>query len=154
MLGLRQSQVSIDSIGLGPLEGRVMDVIWERGASSVRDVMPHLGPLAYPTVMTTMVRLHKKGFLDRDKKSRNFVYRPRFTKEMLRRKFTEDFLLSFSQSLTTGPLVSCLLDAVQVGDEAVLDDLERMIRRKREELDRTRQEQVDPKIGGSATTRS
>ena len=108
--------------------------------SSVRDVMPHLGPLAYTTVMTTMARLHKKGLLERDKKSRNFVYRPRFTKEIWRRKFTEDFLLSFSQSLTAGLLVSCLLDAVHAGDEAVLDDLERMIRRKREELDRTRQD--------------
>ena len=147
MLGLRVGQVSVDGIGLGPLEGRVMDVIWERGESSVRDVMLHLGPLAYTTVMTTMARLHKKGFLERDKKSRNFVYRPRFTKEIWRRKFTKDLLLSFSQSLTTGLLVSCLLDAVQAGDEAVLDELERMIRRKREELDRTKQEQIDPKIG-------
>ena len=100
-----------------------------------------------------MVRLYKKGFLDRDKNSRTFVYRRRFTKEMWRRKFTEDFLASFSQTLTAGPLVSCLLDAVQVGDEAVLDELERMIRRKREELDRTRQEQIHPKIRGSATKR-
>jgi predicted transcriptional regulator len=43
---------------LGHLESRVMDVLWARGESSVRDVADQLErPLAYTTVMTTLDRL-------------------------------------------------------------------------------------------------
>ena len=50
---------------LGPLEIRVMEVLWTAGQSSVRDVVEKLErKLAYTTVMTTLDRLFKKGMLD------------------------------------------------------------------------------------------
>jgi predicted transcriptional regulator len=51
---------------LGPLEGRIMRLVWQRqvGESfTVREVHEALGDLAYTTVMTTMVRLAAKGLL-------------------------------------------------------------------------------------------
>ena len=57
----RPDRVSIQSIWLGPLEARIMDVIWERGQSSVREVMPYLSPLAYTTVMTTMAHSTRRA---------------------------------------------------------------------------------------------
>ena len=51
---------------LGHLEFGVMEILWELGESSVRDVRERLNrPLAYTTVMTTLERLHKKSLLGR-----------------------------------------------------------------------------------------
>src|ERR1039457_3370791 len=62
---------------LGPLEVTVMEILWARGDSNVRDVVDRLGrPLAYTTVMTTLDRLFKKGLLQRRKCDRAFFYSP------------------------------------------------------------------------------
>ncbi len=53
---------------LGTLESAIMDVVWTRGASTVRDVMKALQPqrrLAYTTIMTVMNRLQGDGCLRR-----------------------------------------------------------------------------------------
>jgi predicted transcriptional regulator len=87
--------------------------------------------------MTTLDRLYKKGLLDRRKVERAFVYAPKLTREEWERKRAGDFLAQF----LAGPepagdlLISCLVDAVGEQDAALLDELERKIRRKRRELD-------------------
>jgi len=51
---------------LGPLEGRLMKLIWEGRVDEpfiVRDVLAHTPDLAYTTVMTTLNRLADKGLL-------------------------------------------------------------------------------------------
>ncbi len=61
-----------------------MDVLWQRGSASVRDVADALGgdaQLAYTTVMTIMSRLAKKGVLDRKASGRAYVYAPLLTRE-------------------------------------------------------------------------
>jgi len=100
---------------LGHLESRVMDVLWARGESSVRDVADQLErPLAYTTVMTTLDRLFKKGVLARRKTDRAFVYSPVAPNR-------------------ADLLISALLD--EAGhDPELLNELERKIRLKRKEL--------------------
>ncbi len=49
---------------LGELEAAVMQLIWQRGEVTVREVWQGLHPertLAYTTVMTVMRRLEQKG---------------------------------------------------------------------------------------------
>jgi predicted transcriptional regulator len=51
---------------LGPLEGRIMRLVWQRRSGemfTVRELHEDLGDLAYTTVMTTMVRLAAKDLL-------------------------------------------------------------------------------------------
>lgn len=51
---------------LGPLEGRVMRLVWSNGVRApftVRDVLDEIPELAYTTVLTTMRRLADKGLL-------------------------------------------------------------------------------------------
>jgi predicted transcriptional regulator len=124
---------------LGRLEIGVMEILWARGRSSVRDVVQKLGrPLAYTTVMTTLDRLFKKGLLERQKSDRAFVYSPRMTRGEWERKRAGDLVAGF----LAGPppsrelLLSCLLDAVGQHDEALLDELEKKIRMRRRELAR------------------
>ncbi len=115
---------------LGSLESHVMETVWSHGDASVRDVAEKLNrPLAYTTVMTTLDRLYKKGLLDRRKADRAFVYSPRLTRSEWERRIVADMLPRGGDLL-----ISCLLD--EVGrDAALLDELERKIKLKREELD-------------------
>ncbi len=67
---------------LGDLELAVMNVIWEAKESvEVSEVVSALDHTrAYTTIMTTMARLHEKGYLDQERVGRAFRYRPRMTR--------------------------------------------------------------------------
>ena len=59
---------------LSPLELRIMEALWSRGASSVREVQetfPEADRPAYTTVQTTMYRLEIKRAIRRVKKISN-----------------------------------------------------------------------------------
>jgi predicted transcriptional regulator len=127
---------------LGHLENTVMEILWKRGASNVRDVSQCLArPLAYTTVMTTLDRLYKKGLLKRRKEGTAFVYSPLFTRREWEQKRAGDFMAGFlsGPESTRGLLVSCLVDAAGEQDAALLDELEKQIRLKRRELRRRQQ---------------
>jgi predicted transcriptional regulator len=124
---------------LGPLEVTVMEILWERGESNVREVADRLGrPLAYTTVMTTLDRLFKKGLLARRKADRAFFYSPALDRAQWEHKRAGDFVAGFlavaepSRDL----LISCLVEAVGGHDEALLDELEKKIKLRRKELSR------------------
>jgi predicted transcriptional regulator len=135
----RGNSSAAPSPDLGNLEMRVMEILWARGESSVRDVFGKIGrPLAYTTVMTTLERLFKKGLLLREKSGRAFLYSPAFSRDEWERRRAGDLVAAF----LGGPqpsrelLVSSLLDAVGQHDEALLSDLEKKIRRRRKEISR------------------
>jgi predicted transcriptional regulator len=125
------------SLALGSLEFELMEILWSRGESSVRDVVPQLSrPLAYTTVMTTLDRLFKKGLLDRHKSDRAFVYSPLLSRQEWERRRAGNLVAGF----LSGPhpsrelLLSCLLEAVGEHDATLLDDLEKKIRSRRKEI--------------------
>lgn len=122
---------------LGPLEVTVMEILWERGESNVRDVADRLGrPLAYTTVMTTLDRLFKKGLLVRRKSDRAFAYSPAFSRAQWEHKRAGEFVAGFLSAAEPSRdlLISCLVEAVGQHDEALLDELEKKIQRRRKEL--------------------
>jgi predicted transcriptional regulator len=60
-------------------ELRLMEVLWERGRSTVNDVADAVSgdaPLAYSTVLTTLRILERKGYVRHAKEGRAFVYEP------------------------------------------------------------------------------
>jgi BlaI family transcriptional regulator, penicillinase repressor len=74
----RQSEVLTEA------ELRVMRVLWERGASTVQQVLDsiHQKPeLAYNSVLTTIRILEKKGYVEHSKDGRAHVYVPVVRKE-------------------------------------------------------------------------
>lgn len=130
------------SFALGTLELELMELLWGRGESSVRDVVPKLSrPLAYTTVMTTLDRLYKKGLLDRHKSDRAFLYSPSLSRREWERKRAGQLVAGF----LSGPqhsrelLLSCFLEAVGEHDAKLLDQLEKKIRSRRKELSRQEQ---------------
>lgn len=62
------------------LEAAVMDILWDTPRrltpSEVRDQLSSDRDAAYTTVMTALVRLWKKGLLDRRRRGRAFEYTP------------------------------------------------------------------------------
>jgi len=67
------------SPGLTDAELRLIEVLWEKGAATVSEVvesLPKNVPLAYSTVLTTLRILENKGYLRHTKDGRAFVYRP------------------------------------------------------------------------------
>jgi predicted transcriptional regulator len=122
---------------LGHLEFQLMEILWARGECNVRAVVEELDhPLAYTTVMTTLDRLYKKGLLQRRKSDRAFVYSVGLSRaEWVRRRagnLVAGFLAGPNPSREL--LLSSFLDAVGDRDAALLDELEKKIRRKRKDL--------------------
>ena len=65
--------------GLTEAELRLMEVLWERGKSTVNEVADAVSgsaPLAYSSVLTTLRILERKGYLRHAKEGRAFVYEP------------------------------------------------------------------------------
>jgi predicted transcriptional regulator len=124
---------------LGPLETAIMQVLWKRGESNVHEVGQSLSrPLAYTTVMTTLDRLFKKGLLDRRKADRAFLYSPRLSRPEWDRQRAGELIAAFLAAPQTSNelLISCLVDAVGGQDESLLDELERKIHLRRQQLSR------------------
>jgi len=130
-------RASAQRLHLGRLEFDVMEIVWKFGVSNVRDVVGRLErTLAYTTVMTTLDRLYKKGFLERAMTDRAFLYAARLSREEWDRRRAREMMAGF----LAGPresrhmLLSCLVDAVGSHDAMLLDELEKKIQRRREQL--------------------
>lgn len=66
---------------LGPLAAAIVREVTARGEASVADVVEGLRRSqprehAYTTIMTVMGRLHEKGVLVRERRGRQYIYRP------------------------------------------------------------------------------
>lgn len=118
----------------GSLELRVLDALWERpAAQSVRDLQPLFTGVAYTTLMTTLDRLHRKGVLDREKAGRAYVYRPRYSRELLRSRLATDALHAVfgDRASELTPILSFFIESVSREDRESLDALERLIAERR-----------------------
>ena len=123
---------------LGPLEHQTMAVIWDLKECNVSMVKAAFKePVAYTTIMTTLDRLYKKGLLNRRKDSRAFLYSARFSPEELEIFVTENVIGKLLDTSTgqIEPILSCIVDAVSERDRLLLDELERIVREKRREIE-------------------
>jgi predicted transcriptional regulator len=119
---------------LGHLERAVMDTVWQGGPYSVRDVQGKL--VAYTTVMTTLDRLYKKGLVQRRREGRAFLYTAALERHELEATMTTGLLngMLSGGSDAARPFLSNLVDVVGDSDDALLDELEQLVREKRERL--------------------
>lgn len=131
--GFRPAGQGIQQV-LGALEAEVMRLLWECPHQTVVEVEERLRrrrEIAHTTVLTTLDRMYRKGYLTREKRGKAFVYTPRYTREEFERGLAQEVL----SALLGGwgePALSTFVDLVSQ-DEAKLDRLEALIREKREE---------------------
>ena len=121
---------------LGQREREVMSILCTQESASVQQVSERLSStLAYTTVMTTLDRLFRKGFLERRKQDRAYIYSAALTSREIEGQRAAGLVRRFFADSGEPPevLLSCLVDAVHRYDTRLLDQLEDKIRCAREQ---------------------
>lgn len=123
-----------DEVGLnrffGPLEAKIMEILWEAEELSIKDVQQQLEhqdkSVNFNTVMTVMNRLMEKGVLEKRVQGRLSLFRPIQSKkdfiEEQSKKLTENLLDEFG-----GIVINHMIDALKEVDQTVLEKLEQKI---------------------------
>lgn len=110
----------------GELEAAVMQVAWDQDGwltpGEVREALPQGAYLAYTTVMTVLVRLWKKGLLERQRDGKAFAYHPIESREQWTARRMEELLSA------VGNPSEALTHFVNVLDRAERDQLRRILR--------------------------
>jgi len=116
-----------------------MDEVRRQGEVNVSRVISALdGSYAYTTVMTTLDRLYKKGLLDRKKEGRAYYYSAKYSREEMERSMAADVIDSLLHNSIgrVEPVLACIVDSVSERDLQLLDELERLVKEKRLELEK------------------
>ena len=121
----------------GQLQRAVIEIVWELGEASVRQVWKRLcrrKELAYTTVLTAMQRLERDGWLRRRVDGKKHVYLPTKTRaqagagsvrKFVQRMFDGNALLLFRQLVEEGEL-----------SDKELRELQKLINQKRKEREK------------------
>jgi predicted transcriptional regulator len=105
----------------GELE--VLKVLWDRGPSTVRevlDVLTVVRPRAYTSVMSLLNVMTDKGLVSRSPKGRAFVYRAKSNRSQTLRRLVGG-LLGRAFEGSTAQLVAHLLDQTKPSDEELAE---------------------------------
>ncbi|MFC5570410.1 BlaI/MecI/CopY family transcriptional regulator [Lysobacter yangpyeongensis] len=79
-------------------ERAILEVLWDKGEASVREVTDELSrrkAVAYTTVLTMFATLGKKGFVTHRAEGRAFIYRAAITRELARKQALDHLLQQF-----------------------------------------------------------
>lgn len=118
---------------LGELEARIMDAIWQLGTATGHEICGVLGPdTHYKTVLTVTNRLVGKGLLTREPgDGRAFRYRAVEDRDAFHSRIAgsvaSELISDFGRSA-----LARLVQAVDDVDPAYLDELERLVRERKE----------------------
>ena len=119
---------------LGELESAVMEILWADSGQTVNEVEEQLRTkrdIAHTTVLTTLDRMYRKGYLLREKQAKAYVYSPRYTREQFGRTMAQEVLGALiGHSAETA--LSTFVDLIS-NDPDGLDQLEAKIREKRQQ---------------------
>src|SRR5215212_5193796 len=131
--GFRPTARGIKQV-LGDLEADVMSLLWQYPGQTVVEVEERLRrkrEIAHTTVLTTLDRMHRKGYLTREKQGKAFIYSPRYSRDEFERELAQEVLGALLGGLGESAL-STFVELVSE-DEEKLDRLEALIKEKREE---------------------
>jgi BlaI family penicillinase repressor len=116
------------SIRLGRVQLRIMQVLWERGRITARDITEALNaeaPIAHSTVQTLLRNLEAKGAAGHEIEGRTFVFFPLVREGEVAKSVTRDLLDRIFDGRVSN-LVSYLLKNEKVSAEE-LKELRRLI---------------------------
>ena len=121
-----------------PLQRRVLEVLWNSGRSSIRDVTDRLegkrdAGVPYNTVAFALNTLCSSGFATRVRISgaREYLYSALVSREQLEKASTLEAVRTvFERSRNRREALSYLIDIIGEGDRARLDDLGEVVEQK------------------------
>lgn len=117
---------------LGELQTSLMELLWREPRLTVNEVEERVKrrrDIAHTTVQTTLDRMHRKGYLKRDKRGKAFVYTPRYTRDEFEQGMAQEVLRPLLKQFTETAM-STFVELLGT-DEAALQRLEIMLRKKR-----------------------
>lgn len=120
---------------LGKLERQIMETLWKRGESSVRDILEglnHLHAPTYSTLITVMNRLSDKGLLERKKSGKTFFYTPVYTKNELLDIVSKKVIQGISE-LSLQTTILNFVDHISSKDFEQLDHLSDLIKKRKKQ---------------------
>lgn len=108
---------------LSRLEFQIMEVLWNRGSASVREIQetfPEQNRPAYTTVQTMVYRLEAKKAIRRARKvSQAHIFEPTITREAAQRRLVDEFFAFFGGR--TQPVMAYLVESGRL----TIEDLEK-----------------------------
>ena len=114
---------------LSKLELKIMETLWTRGESSIRelqDAFPEKSRPAYTTVQTTVYRLEAKKVVNRVRKVGNFhIFAAGVSRDVAQRRLVDDLLALFGGR--TQPVMAHLIESGKLTLEDV-KEAERTLR--------------------------
>lgn len=127
-------------VSLHDLEADVMEAAWshdrtEFSVGDIHEVLQGDREIAYTTVMTTVSRLFEKGVLDRRRDGRRYIYWPVYTRDGYLRALTREVLERLPPA-GHEDAIAYLVEQVTEADADALDRLERLIARRKQEIER------------------
>jgi predicted transcriptional regulator len=131
MRGFRPTGKGVKQV-LGKLEAEVMQILWQQPGQPVTEVEERLRrrrEIAHTTVLTTLDRMYRKGYLTRERQGKAFVYAPRYSREEFERTLAREVLSGLLGGLGE-PVLSTFVELVGQ-DEEQLERLEELIRARR-----------------------
>jgi BlaI family transcriptional regulator, penicillinase repressor len=119
---------------LGRMQFRIMQVLWDRGRASAREITEALNasePVAHSTVQTLLRQLEAKGAVSHEAEDRTFVFTPLLREDKVKRTAARE-LLDRVFGGNVGSLVAHLLKQERLTREE-LDELHRLIDQRRQD---------------------
>lgn len=108
---------------LSKLELQIMEALWSRGPSAIREIQetfPQKGRPAYTTVQTMVYRLEVKKALRRARKIGNaHIFEPLISRDAAQRRLVDDFLGMFGGRMQ--PVMAQLIEAGNLTPKDVAD---------------------------------
>lgn len=119
---------------LGKVQLRIMDVLWERGQATAREITDALSerePIAHSTVQTLLRKLENKGAVEHESKGRVFLFKPLVQPDSVKRNATRELINRMFGDSPAG-LVAYLLKNERIPKDE-LDGIRRLIEDSDEE---------------------
>lgn len=119
---------------LSKLELRIMEVLWNRGTASIREIQesfPEKQRPAYTTIQTTVYRLEAKKAVGRVRKVGNFhVFEAAVSRDVAQRRLIDDLITLFGGR--TQPVMAHLIESgkLTLADVKEAEKTLRQLRRK------------------------
>ncbi len=118
-------------------ELEILRVLWDRGASTVREVhdaVSQVKPIGYTTILKQMQVMHQKGLLARSERFRSHVYEAAKSRSLTQRQLATSILHQVFDGSARGLLQSAL--AGRKVDAAELEEIRALLAQVEERNER------------------
>lgn len=124
-------------VSVGPLEGAILDVLWDQGAvmgvPEVHQALVGNGrSISYSAVKAVLNNLEQKGLLRKDKRGKVTHFETIQTREEFDSAVISDVIKSLKRNYGQ-PVIAQFVDELAV-DEGAIEEFERLIAARRKEL--------------------